>query len=988
MNRRVALDAYSRLLDKRREHGFSLVEVLVVVALLAIVGIIVVAAVINTTEANDNVGAATMTQRELLDTTSAVSRDISMSTGIVGAGDYYLIMNVNTDGVSQVVTYFYYSPDENKELSQDVIERMEAVGITEDDLPDFPAVIEIRENIDGTYVLRTLVPGFMERDGNPLFTYYDYENSVLSTSAVTGEIDGSIPDDKIASIERVEMRFAAQPTGRDKAMELATSVTPKSNETGNTVGSDTEVAGVNLASPVLTASLPPKTNETKLEWTRVEGATGYTLYRLNREQQLEQKVIGTFDRNTLSTTDPGLTWGETYIYFVVASGPLGNSNESNRAQVDAVPPAPVLTGEAVDRTNHLSWEHVNGVGPFATPANSPGTGYRVYRTGEDGETVFLASVQGTTYQDPNRNFGDRTFYTVVPYNRGGAGFYSNKLELLTRPPATTVSVDISEKSNTANISWEAAKNANTYTVYRMNRNSDSAVEVATTRNLSTMDPGLAWGEKYTYYVHSENSGGTSDRSNLAHDWTVPPAPKLSGSANGTNNILNWDEVNGVGSKAEAADRSYTGYRLYRVVNGQATKIYEGSALTYTDSRPNGSTTDYYVEPYNRGGTGFKSNEVRLVSPPVAPNVTVKDYDDGRDGSNQVLWNTPAGATRFDFQKNNGSIGNKGSATSLVDTNPGWDSINTYKVRACNAAGCSPWGSATGKQPPGTFSVSKLQQNRGDYTWMVGGHGSAGSRPSTSRNHQGDDKHKWWTSLQWGSSSEADVFAVNNRTKNGGLAREVSTSSRSVTENSLQENTLYRYTIDAKGFTSGMIRRVSVTLQTAPALPREVRSRFYNEGGSNGRVYSVFELTNGSAGHGSGGNGYKVHGNSAIVTGGGENQAGVSVQSIQGWRDWRGGTTFNSSKWNMRNSGNGRGAMLFYRGASVHQNGAHIPGVINTSKWPSFASSSGIHSELYAVSMRTYGSGVFPNTGFVPQQKPWGYYRNTSSMDGYYSTRNG
>lgn len=979
MKRRAIKDTYSRLKEQRREQGFSLVEILIVATLLAIVGVVITAAVLNTTEANDNVSASTITQRELLDTTSAVTRDVSTSTEIIAAGDYHLIMRTNSGDTSQVVSYFFWTPS-GKELAASVTDRLEVADVDLGELPDFPAVMEMRENPDGTKILRPLVPGFQDRsdDFQHLFTFYENGGrEVMDISRTSGDINGSLEDDRVSAIERVEMRFAAQPAGRDKPMEMATSVTPKSGNQSLGGGPGYVASQPVPAAPFLVATLAEKSDVAEIEWDRVEGASGYTLYRENRLQSLST-VVRTFDRDTIRTTDSDIIWGETYSYYVVAHGAGGNSATSNISTVVAVPPAAELSGSASDRTNRISWEHVNGVGPLGTPANAPGTGYKLYRIADNGTQSLIYTGVATSYNDTGRNFGDRTQYYIVPFNRGGDGWDSEKITLYTRPPANTIQVNIPAKSSTARVTWSEAKNAlNGYTVHRANRNENTR-QVGSTRHKTHSyndSANLKWGERYSYHVYSSNSGGQSNISNVAHAYLVPPAPRASGNANGTNNTITWNEVNGVNTQAEPRGDSASGYKLYRV--GTSSPIYQGHNRSFVDrNRPYGSSASYYVVPYNRGGDGFESNRITLVSPPTTPTVTVRDYTNGNDGFNRVSWNKPSGTKYFRYQRGGGSISDQGSRTSLDDTSPGRDSRHTYKVQACNDAGCSPsWGSAVGLQPPGPFSVSSSSQKKGDHTWLLGARGAAASPRSNNPE----------ITVVWGTSAGANSYSA----KRGSWTRSNSTS-RTLIQGGLASNEVYTYTVTAHGNTSNLGRSQNIRVQTAPELPREVRGSWNSRGGSRELTTARFTLHNGKIGHGKGGNGYRVEVNSTIAHGSGnERDDRVRLSGKSGWKRWNNGSSITSQEWaSRRSSSSGYGAMIFIAGRSNLQSGAVLPSEPNNSSWPSMYRTNGNISMITSFSMRTYGQGWGGRVGNIPQNYSYGHYQNTCSTRGYYQIMNG
>lgn len=710
----------------RSENGFSLTEILVAIFIFVIASSVITAVILNANEARENTSASTQSQGQLLDATSKVTREISAATEFKAAGDYYLHMVANNDGVKQDVAYFVYDHNGDLGLYDGDEFPTDFVGdegfINEDKTPDAAAIIEWRSAPAGADddIQRTIVSNFVKNDEDRIFTYFDKSGAVIDAEDEEERYDTdkkAVKEGSLSEVHRVKMQFSSDVAGRDKPMQLATSMTPRwvTGYTAANPGGGVQDGSLEPGTPYLTGTLPQRSTNATLDWTEVEGATGYTLYR---DDHGAIEVVAVTDAETTKHVDTTLTRGGTYTYYVNAVGPGGISPESNRVTLVANPPAPVLSGTATGLSNKLTWTASNGA-----------TGYKLYRVGT---TAPIYQGTATTFTDANGS-----------------------------EPGTTLP---------------------------------------------------AYGGTYKYYVVAYNTKGNSENSNEVTLVAPPKAPTLSGShSNGVRN-LSW-----------TASTNATGYELSRV-SPSAKTLYNSTGRTYEDDDAISATTfTYKVRAKNAAGTGPWSSEISLNPRPATPSMSIEDYrshPSTRDGKNYVTWNKPANTTSFDVLDADGTLIEKSSSgRSHTDTSPGWASINTYKVRACNIAGCSSYDSIQGKQPPGPFDVVSISQKKRGGIKYDGG--------------VWETKVNGTVTIDWSTSKNADKYKVERGSSNVGT-----TTSTKDTDPDANAGSKYTYTLTAISDKSVPNREITEKIQTSPASPTEMRTtmEYYSTNTSRFRAW--------------------------------------------------------------------------------------------------------------------------------------------------------
>lgn len=507
---------------KKSESGFTLIEILVAVALLAIVSIVVTSTILNASQSNDKFARGTMNESQLVDSTSLITREVSLATNIVQAGDDNIVMDTLESGVPYREHFFMWmgSPAANPSdlgVDQNFITKY---GINTTTFPKVPTLMEYKVANGDTAnpIIRTLIDGYSPGTSpSPIFRYFDGDNNEVTLDTTTY----LVPPANLTNIKRVELRFTSYITGRDLPMEMATSAVPRSAVMQGTSPTRLGDKVITLPAPFLQGTLPPGTTTAHLSWGSIAGATGYTIYRENRLQPTNPQVAALIpDGSTTTFDDINRTWGEDYTYSITASGPAGVSPLSNKITLTVVPdktkfinfntlqPEPVVNFTvARDLKNQLTWQAMNGA-----------TGYTLYRAG-----VQIYRGPSTTFADVGRAYGDITQYTVLAYNSGqygsgGNGAMSDPASLISPPKApaiTGVANDTNSGATSTNKITITAAVPNA-TLYSYQSGAAPGTTTAPWNLISGLNATqtVNWGSTVCYANFATNDAGSSPKSNI------------------------------------------------------------------------------------------------------------------------------------------------------------------------------------------------------------------------------------------------------------------------------------------------------------------------------------------------------------------------------------------------------------------------------------------------------------------------------------------
>ena len=428
----------------------------------------------------------------------------------------------------------------------------------------------------------------------------------------------------------------------------------------------------------------------KLTWNAVSGATSYRVFR-SESRGTGYSLLGT--TTATSYTNTGAAVGKTYYYRVKAVNSVGTSGHSNivsgKAKT-AAPAAPSVTaGNSSTGKPKLTWNAVSGA-----------VKYEVYRsTRQNSGYSLLGTTTSTSYVNTGASTGTTYYYRVKAVNRNGmASGYSNIVSGKAKAAAPAAPSVTAGNSSTGKprLTWKAVSGAVSYRIYRSESRGTGYSLLGTTSYVNT---GAAAGKTYYYRVKAVNRDGmASGYSNIVSGKAkaaAPAAPSVTiGNSSTGKPQLTWKAVSGaVSYRIYRSESRGTGYSLLGTT----------SSTSYVNTGAAAGKTYYYrVKAVNRDGmaSGYSnivSGKATLPAPVLNIGLSVSS------GKPMLAWDAVPGATSYRIYRST----SRGTGYSLLATTTSTSYVNTsaakgttyyYRVKACNAAGLSPYSNIVSARP--------------------------------------------------------------------------------------------------------------------------------------------------------------------------------------------------------------------------------------------------------------------------------------------------
>ena len=431
----------------------------------------------------------------------------------------------------------------------------------------------------------------------------------------------------------------------------------------------------------------------KLTWNAVSGATSYRVFR-SESRGTGYSLLGT--TTATSYTNTGAAVGKTYYYRVKAVNSVGTSGYSNIVSGKAKPAAPaapsVTAGNSSTGKPQLTWKAVSGA-----------VKYEVYRsTRQNSGYSLLGTTTSTSYVNTGAAVGKTYYYRVKAVNRDGmASGYSNIVSGKAKAAAPAAPSVTAGNSSTGKprLTWKAVSGAVSYRIYRSESRGTGYSLLGTTSSTSYVNTGASTGTTYYYRVKAVNRDGmASGYSNIVSGKAkaaAPAAPSVTAGNSSTGKPrLTWKAVSGaVSYRIYRSESRGTGYSLLGTT----------SSTSYVNTGAAAGKTYYYrIKAVNRDGmasaySNIVSGKATLPAPVLNIGLSVSS------GKPMLAWDAVPGATSYRIYRSTSrdsgySLLATTTSTSYVNTSAAKGTTYYYRVKACNAAGLSPYSNIVSARP--------------------------------------------------------------------------------------------------------------------------------------------------------------------------------------------------------------------------------------------------------------------------------------------------
>ena len=365
-----------------------------------------------------------------------------------------------------------------------------------------------------TYYYTCSICGDIDTDGDT-FEYGDYDDSkhdsdiVKNAKEATCKDEGYTGDRYCSKCDTLMTAGNAIPADPDKhnytdnpteetlckaATHTTKAVYYKSCSVCGDVSEDTFTYGDVIPLDKTTVTLKIKSTGIRLDWTAVEDAEGYRIYRGG-------KLIATVTGNTY--TDTGVTNGSKYTYTVEAYVD-DNAVKSNAAASYFVKSPDVKSVKNSKKSIKVTWT-----------ANSKASGYYIYRSKNGGAYSLvkkITSASTTSWTDTKAytngasyQYKISAFKTVSGTTYKGVAGKSGKIIYLKAP---TISSAKNNKKKTVTVKWSKNKKASGYQIKYTVGSKTIKKKVTGKSTVKKVLKSLKKGKTYKIYIRSYVKSGS------------------------------------------------------------------------------------------------------------------------------------------------------------------------------------------------------------------------------------------------------------------------------------------------------------------------------------------------------------------------------------------------------------------------------------------------------------------------------------------------
>lgn len=469
---------------------------------------------------------------------------------------------------------------------------------------------------------------------------------------ITRKVEGSDTEQTIAHVDgtdTVSYKDTAAQTGISYIYHVYAYTKYTNNGQTDYANTDTYAsvkATPQLGKAAMTSVTAEGYSSLTLKWEKVDGATGYIVYRSTDKSKVDTQLTD-ITNGAASYVDAALTAGTTYYYKVqpyrVVNGKKVFGDASGILSGKPLPSATRLNAESAGyKEVKLAWSAVDGV-----------TGYEVYRkTSSSYKKIATVTNGKTSYSDTKVTAGTAYTYKVRAYKTVNGsqvyGDYSNEASATPALEAPQITVR-NASYNSVTITWNQISGAHGYKVYRSTKKDSGYRAVKTVNDKTTItctDKKLSVGTKYYYKVCAFRTVGdknvAGNYSDVQSIKAAPEAVTLKSEAAGATAIkLTWNKVN--------MPSTGGGYAVYQVVNGADQLVKrcstKSTSYTVTGLTPGQKYTfkivSFAKDKNGKRAYGGTSNEL-TATPKLLP-VTIDTIKSGKYNSVVLSWNvTSAG----------------------------------------------------------------------------------------------------------------------------------------------------------------------------------------------------------------------------------------------------------------------------------------------------------------------------------------------------------